>query len=237
MKTNLAKIIGLIFLSTTVMRAVTISLADVGLNLDGTVSNLSAPQVNSAAFDTSRGIGTVTLTLAGGGPHFVGLFVDHDIDAATNTKFNEYGTASGVPLAGQSWEIDEPGHVFGDISTHFGLSSPSGSALDNVAAITSAAPNDVSMALGWNFLLTSGESAAIAFSIVDTAAPTGFYLQHTDPASGASIFFSSSLAIVPGPGPVPDNAAMLPLLGIALFVLGSLRCLIDERWRRIPACR
>ncbi len=93
------------------------------------------------------------------------------------------------------------------------------------------------MALGWNFLITPGQSATVAFSIGNMAPVNGFYLQHTDPTSDASIFFSSSLVIVPGPGPVPDHAAMLPLVGIALLVLASLRARSDERFRRIPVHR
>lgn len=46
------------------------------------------------------------------------VFLDAEIDGSTNTFFNEYGEMIGVAGPGVSWEIDEPGFVFGDIVDH-----------------------------------------------------------------------------------------------------------------------
>ena len=55
------------------------------------------------------------------------VFLDADIDRATNTFFNEYGEfvslalPPGAPagaIAATSWEIDEPGFLFGNIAPH-----------------------------------------------------------------------------------------------------------------------
>jgi hypothetical protein len=42
----------------------------------------------------STGLGSIAVTVQGGGAHFVGVFVDHEIDEAVNGFANEYGIAS-----------------------------------------------------------------------------------------------------------------------------------------------
>ena len=107
--------------------AATISLFDFGINVDGAttcnvgpcgvqdVLNLSSVAgLDDSGFDYTTGLGTLELTLNGVGAHSVDLFLDHEIDEPINTFFNEYGMG-GTAVAGQSWEIDEPGALFGDI--------------------------------------------------------------------------------------------------------------------------
>jgi hypothetical protein len=76
------------------------------------------------------------------------------------------------------------------------------------------APDDVSMALAWDFTLDTDETALISFDLSDTAAPSGFYLTQTDPDSNSSIYFSSTLDISststpPNPVPAPAPLGLL----------------------------
>ena len=187
-----------------------VSLYDWSVNIDGVLSELGLggdpvpAGMNVSGFDNLTGLGTITVTVSGPGSHFVGLFVDHEIDEAINTYFNETGATSGTPAAGQSWEIDEPGFVFGDIYTHFAAST-----LDNFNAVPVGSPEDVSMALGWEFSVASGFPGIVEFNLSDVAPLGGFYLMQNDPDSGGSVYFSSDFSVVPLPG-----AFILVVLGL-----------------------
>jgi hypothetical protein len=122
---------------------------------DGLADLSGIPGVDDGAFDFSTGLGAITAQLTGAGVHSVDLFMDHDIDALT--FFDEEGARSGSPSTGQSWEIDEPGFIFGDIVANFLDSS-----LDN--SLDFLGPEDISMALGWDFSLSANEIATIMFS-------------------------------------------------------------------------
>lgn len=188
------------------------------VNQDGVVSDSLAGDPlpgnwNGAAFDFVTGLGTLTATITGVGPHSVRLFLDIEIDETLNTFFNEYGEVSGVPGAGQSWEIDEPGYVFGDIFTNFTTGT-----LDNSNGVPAATPDDVSVALGWDFVLAADERAILTFTSSPTAPPGGFYLRHVDTDSPDSIYFASRATILPIG--VPEPATLL-LLGTGLLMLGA----------------
>ncbi len=175
-------------------------------NTDGAVTNdLSSPLVGGGALGWSE------ITVTGAGDHSFAAFFDYEIDESVNTFFNEYGVAHGVAAAGQSWEIDEPGYVFGDIYNNFVAGT-----LDGTNGVPSTAPDDVSMALGWNFSLAAGETATITLLLADVAPLLGFYLEQVDPDSGESVFFSSRLTIAGGGTPVPEPSTMcLVALGLA----------------------
>lgn len=192
--------------------AAVISLFDFAFNVDGVVTPGAFPAgVSGAAFDTSAGLGSVHITLGGGGPHYVAMFVDHEIDEAVNTFYNEVGAVGGLPPSGQTWEIDEPGWINGDIYANF-----EARALDNALGVSlfgnTVFPDDVSMALAQSVLLGASESAELTLTLGLVPPRSGFYLVHTDPDSVASIYFSSTLTVIPEPA-----AAWLPLTCAGLF--------------------
>jgi hypothetical protein len=190
-------------------QAATLALADYGFNID---SNISFPgdtipsEINTAGFNFTTGLGNINIAISGAGSHSFFAFFDHEIDAATNTFFNETGSSTGTAATGQSWEIDEPSWVEGDIWYNF-----QDSFLDNDIGYSiystsidgyTVFPDDVSMAMGWDFNLADGEDALISMILSDVAPTSGFFLTHTDPDSGYSIYLSSNLSItaVPLPG-------------------------------------
>lgn len=193
-----------------------IALFESALNLNGAiVSPSGAPaNVNVAGFDFATGLGTIAITYSPGtvGSYFFRAFFDHEIDEFDNTFYNEYGSVTGAPSAGLSWEIDEPGYVFGDIYTNFTAGT-----LDNSNAVPASAPDDVSMALGWTFAGGPGDTAVFNFVISDTAPASGFYLQQTDPDSSKDIYFSSSATFsTPTTVPEPGSVILLLTMGASL---------------------
>lgn len=220
-----AAILGIASLST---QAAVIDLFEYGFNIDGTVSSpvvSGGPGdpvpagVDVSGFSEITGLGTITATISGAGDHvFIGFF-DHEIDEAINTFFNENGATSGAAAAGQSWEIDEPGFLFGDIFDNFFDSTvASGSLLDNSNGVPAGLEDDVSMALGWDFALAGAETALISMMLSEVAPAGGFFLEQHDPDSQASIFLSSTLTIRGGMDPIPEPS-MVFLLGIGLIGL------------------
>ena len=230
--------------SASAVQALTIDLFDFAFNIDGIVSvppgDPIPAGVDISGFDTGTGLGTISVLLAGAGDHFVGLFVDHEVDVTINGFTNEVGSVMGTATAGQTWEIDEPGLVNGDIFDNFSTSNNIvGSQLDNSIGTSvfgnTTFPDDVSMALGFDFTLGVGGTAIIDF-VLGTTAPAGpgLVLAHTDPDSTLfpgppnQVFFSSTLNVI-GPTPVPLPGT-LTLMGIGLVGLAaSMR-------RRVLAC-
>jgi hypothetical protein len=199
----------LLGVSSTSAPAATIGLFDWAVNIDGTVT----AQPSLPGSFTTTGLGTLTFTIAGAGEHSVLGFFDHEIDEVINTFFNEVGSVFGTAAAGQSWEIDEPGYLGGDIYTNF-----IASALDNTVGFL--LPDDVSMAMGWNFILAADETAAITFLLGDTAPASGFYLAQFDPDSQATLYFSSNIDIRSNGAPVPEPSSLL-LFGSGLVAFAG----------------
>ena len=200
----LAVVFAVNLLSVSAVKA-SIVLYEWGFNIDGAVSlpSLGDPVpsgVNVAGFDVSTGLGAISVTITGAGAHTFDAFFDHDIDEFINTYFNETGAATGIVAAGQGWEIDEPGYINGDIFENF-----QASVLDNGIGSSiygnSLFPDDVSMAMGWDFALAAGEQASIDI-LLDLSAPSsGFFLTHADPDSNLCIYLSSTISISQVPIP------------------------------------
>ena len=115
---------------------------------------------------------------------------------------------------GQSWEIDEPGYVYGDIYDNL-LSG----ILDNTNGVPVGFEDDVSMAMAWDFILGVNQEAVIEFvlsSSSTSSAPSGFYLAQTDPDSSETIYFSSTLEISQPGFVIPEPSTMI-LFGVGLL--------------------
>lgn len=187
--------------------ATVITPFEVLVNEDGAVSAADLSGLDG------EGLGTLTFGFSGAGAHNIDLFVDYEIDEPDNTFFNEYGDKTGTAAAGQSWEIDEPGYVFGDIYDNL-----LASALDDYNNVPSGWDDDVSMALGWDFVLDVDEIASVAFTMSRTAPVSGLYLTHWDPDSNDGFYFSSTLDISTIGVPAPASVLLLltGLLGLGL---------------------
>ena len=189
-----AALLATVGLMATSVPAATFHLNSWAFNVDGTTYQtgdaLPGAMFQAGGFDFGTGLGEIGVKVLGAGSHSVDSFFDTDIDLFANGFDNEYGVAVGVQGPGQRWEIDEPGFVFGDIFAHV----MSGN-LDNTNNVPITDPEDVSMALGWDFVLGVDEYGLLTLTL-GTAQPTsGFYLQQVDPDSQASIYFRQNLSI------------------------------------------
>jgi len=205
------------------------TLFEWALNVNGTLygnyedGSSLADVFDVSLFNEGTNLGTLYFEFSPGvaGTYSILGFFDYEIDEALNTFFNEAGNVAGVASIGQSWEVDEPGYIFGDIYDNFALGS-----LDNTNAVPEDGfPNteDVSVAFGWDFNLAADETATVGFTVSETAPTDGLFLIQHDPDSDATLYFSSTLEVEGGGEPeVPIPAAGI-LFGSGLMALIGLR--------------
>ncbi len=210
--------------------AITSSLYDYAFNEDGVITAGIPGAVNLLTLGLdANGLGTFSFTIEGTGSHNIDAFFDFEFDEVNNTFFNEYGNENGALGAGQSWEIDEPGYIFGDI-----YDNVSGSTLDNTNSVPIGSEEDVSFALGWDFNLLAGQIAQISFTVSDILETSGFYLQHTDAEVGASfdisesIYFWSDISIID-----EDVISVQAPTASALMSIGLLGLIASIRRKKV----
>lgn len=221
-----------------------IALWDFDFNVDGTVANgfdildgfATIAGLDLSAFDDETGLGQVSLTIGGTGPHSILAMFDLEMSETVNTLFNENGSTPVPPVpapSGLTWEVDEPGYeAIYDLDMD-GTPETTGDIYDNLLAGSfdnsifngQNLTDDVSVGLGWNFSLTSGQTANIIFDISDLApVPGTFYILHSDPDSDESVYFTTSLDIRGGGQDVPEPATIsLLMLGAAMIGFSSIR--------------
>jgi hypothetical protein len=147
-------------------------------------------------------------------------YVDAEIVETFNSFANEYGEYIGITGSGSgdinpdSWEIDEPGYVFGDI--YYNLLSGS---LDNSNAVPAGLEDDVSLALGFelgDILVGQTWTMMLVISESDIG---GLY--HGD-AEGLAGAYVNGTVIVDAATPVPEPSAVLMFL-LGMFGMTLLR--------------
>lgn len=123
-----------------------------------------------------------------------------DAEVGSEVFTDEFGSVSGVLGTGpgdslpDSWEIDEPDFVFGDIF----LNLLDGS-LDNANAVPASSPEDVSLALGFDLgTLNPNDKAIVSLIVSDSgkSIPSSFVLKHYDTVLSDSLTLSGQ-AITP----------------------------------------
>ena len=197
--------------------------------------------LDTSGFDFSTGVGTLTWTFNPGvaGHYFFDAFFNHDLHAPF---FNEFGAASGTPAAGVSWQIDEPG--FGDgnrLGTIF--DNASANALDNtnhVPGTTSnflnacggngggppdpTCNNDVSMAMGFNFVLAANEQVVLTLTTSAVRPGAGFFLVQSDrDLPGDDLYLTGGINISTTSAAVPEPATLLLVSGGLITIAGRVR--------------
>ena len=193
--------------------------------LDGVYNDFAGSGVDLSFVNSldSNGLGQLTweftnntaTTLFG-----VNLFgyLDGEIDSDLNSSFNEYGqfvSVSGVGSADtdpDSWEIDEPGFVFGDIYDNLFLGQ-----LDNSNGVPLGAEDDVSLALGFELGdILAGDTWLLALTISEENIGGLF---HGDDHSGTGIYMNGSVTIdraTPVDEPAPFYLFLMGLTGLFL---------------------
>lgn len=203
-----------------------IDLADLAWNIDHTLTFLGDPvpaAVQASGFDTATGLGLLSVTVRGAGPHVVVLVVDHELDQILNGFSNEFGLIQGTPATGQSWEIDRPGFPFGDIFDNVQIGQ-----LDSTNSIPATMPDDVSLALAWHFTLQDGEVARVTFGLSTDVASSGFVLLQRDVDTQTMLAFSSALRIEQETTTIPEPGTWL-LLGSGLLALVARQTVTRNR--------
>ena len=163
-------------------------LFDLALNNNGTFTdglNLSAlpGSLSGDAGFVSTGLGTLTFTDNPGaaGTYFMAMYFDYDVAVPF---WNEYGTQTGTPVAGQTWQIDaavvandanfpsptlfanvqnnsldDTNHIPGQTdNSFFNCGADGGGAIDTTCNA------DVAFGMGFSYTLTASQEAVVTFT-------------------------------------------------------------------------
>jgi hypothetical protein len=123
-----------------------------------------------------------------------------DAEVGSELFTDEFGSVSGILGTGpgdslpDSWEIDEPSFVSGDIWQHL-----NNGILDNTNAVPASSPEDVSIALGFDLgTLNPNDTAIVSLIVSDIgkSIPSLFVLKHHDTVLSDSLTLSGQ-AITP----------------------------------------
>jgi len=240
-------IIGL-FLAPAAWALPTVDLQEWAFKLNGTIydSFINAPTDLPVSFDISdfdfpTGLGTVKAAFTAPGTYDLASFFDHEMNQFVNGFMDEFGAQVGTRPTGLSFQMETPNDVYYNWFEPFDSTHPLQNAVEFGPAQDGTGlppgvqtPNDQSMALGWNFTLAAGEIGLVTFT-VGFAAPSGFYLQQSDPgfvgtgpddpsADPGSIYFSSDLNVQPAGVPEP-SAILLLVAGLVSLGMGKCRLL------------
>jgi RHS repeat-associated protein len=175
------------------------------------------------------------------------VFLDADLDPDDSVWFFEYAAFYGaIPAAGapvgavafSTWEVDEPGFIFGDILLN--ASNALGASLDNTNAVASDLPDDVSIA--FTFVLgdlAPNETARATIQILRAASDAA--IGHFDTETGAEAYYNGFATVTrdtgePAPIPEPSTVVLLGVALVALAVFGRREALRTAfaRMRRAP---
>jgi hypothetical protein len=228
------------------------SLQDWEFNINGTTyypskgsSLASIPGLTQVGFNTTTGVGTYQIKTTAIGSDFIGVFFDVPVAIPF---YNEYGAQNGVPVSGQSFEVGAPEYdvtsanqgsekIVDDlaneklsdlVSTAGSLSNYLNNCGANGGASANPACNDfVSLAMGFNFKLTAGETETVTFTL-GTSNPGGFSVEDIHPVDGSNvslqaIYLSGSAVLGSAPPPPPPPGVPEPAsAGLAAAALGLL---------------
>ena len=203
-----------------------------GLDLNGAADGVTAP-IGSASlpagldysFDAELSADTTDLTLRYSFANNTGSavnditflsFIDAEIDERVNTFFNEYATVFGSPAAGQAYEVDEPGVLFGDIRDNIDAG-----VLDGANAVPVSAPEDVSMAMSFALSeLAAGGIFEVAILVSEDGDRLGpLWITQLDTASfGTKIIYSGEASVV-----VPEPRILLGIAALTLLAASRRR--------------
>ncbi len=207
------------------------SLQDWEFNVNGTdyfpsggATLGTVPGLDSSGFNSTTGIGTLTLAYNPGvaGADYLGAF----FYVPVGTPFyNEYGAVNGSAASGQTWQIDVPeydvntgagpyNHGAGTIVDHLANQSLNGTnsvpgttanylndcGANGGGAANSACNDFVSMAEGFNFTLSAGFEEVLTL-VLSNSNPGGFSLEDIHPVDGSNtsasaVYYSASVSQV-----------------------------------------